>query len=174
MKRKLMLSVTCLIVLIGLSGSAWFFLAAKIFAARAAVMELKTKVSQNGKKIEEEKNLKRMLAGISKETALVDSVFLGQAELIRLIEGLEGIGSDSGVSLQIKSINVEKNSPSLNLSLEGSFEKLFEYLYLLENLPYLINIQNVSFRKPDEGSGAAAQSGNWQADFNILLDSYEN
>ena len=74
--------------------------------------------------------------------------------MIRLIKGLESIGESSGASLKISVISAEKNAvskPGISFSAKGTFEQLFKYLYFLENLPYLITINKVSFQREEAG-----------------------
>ena len=60
----------------------------------------------------------------------------------------------SGASLKISVISAEKNAvskPGISFSAKGTFEQLFKYLYFLENLPYLITINKVSFQREEAG-----------------------
>ena len=88
------------------------------------------------------------------------------------------------MSLKISAISTEKgvaSKPVISFSAQGEFEQIFKYLYFLENLPYLITIDKVSFQNTEVNS-AIAQADNkktnstsvWQALFSIKLESYEN
>lgn len=184
MKNKFFATIFVLFVLIFLASAGWFYVFSKISSERKEILELRKNILQGDKKSADEKSLARFLGGIKDEKSLIESVFLKGDDLIRLIKVLESIGEDSGVSLKISAISTEKkeaSKPVISLSAEGTFEQLFKYLYLLENIPYLITINNVSFQKEEVGN-ESAQGNNkkigavpgWQALFSIKLESYEN
>ena len=171
-------------MIIFLAAASWFYMFSKIYSEKKSILELKKIILQNDKKNNEEKSLVRLLDGIKNEKGLIESVFLKETDLIRLIKGLESIGESSGVLLKISSISTEKNAtakPTLSFSVKGTFEQLFQYLYFLENLPYLIRIDKVSFQNEEDGKKSATGNDKksnltplWQALFSIQLESYEN
>lgn len=130
----------------------------------------------NEKKSVDENSLVRFLNSVKKEKETIESVFLKEDDLIRLIKGLESIGESSGVSFKIESISVEKSKdskPIISFSAKGTFGQLFKHLYLLENIPYFITINKVSFQNEKNDSESDSIFG-WQALFSIQLESYEN
>lgn len=189
MKSNFFATIFVLFVLIFMAFAGWFYVFSKISSERKTIIELRKNILRGEKKNTDEKSLARLLGGIKKEKGAVDSVFLKKDDLIRLVRGLESIEENSGVSLEINAISTEKNKtskpaislPIISFSAKGTFEQLFKYLYFLENLPYLITINKVSFQS-EEGGGGSVQADNkkinstpsWQALFSIQLESYEN
>lgn len=185
MKNNFFITIFVLLALIFLAFAGWFYVFSKISSERKEILELRKNILRGEKKNTDEKSLARLLDGVKKEKGLIESVFLKEDDLIRLIKGLESIGESSGVSLKISAISAEKNSaskPVISFSAEGTFEQLFKYLYFLENLPYLITINKVSFQAEEDGK-KSVQGNNggkgdlipvWQALFSIQLESYEN
>ncbi len=184
MKNKLFITIFVLSLLIFMAIAGWFYAAARMFSERKEILELRKNILSGDKKNTDEKHLTRLLGGIKKEKEVIESVFLKEDDFIRLIKGLESIKESSGVSLKISAISAEKNTaskPVISFSAKGTFEQLFKYLYFLENLPYFITINKVSFQK-EEDSNESVQADNkksslipkWQALFNIQLESYEN
>ena len=184
MKNKFFITIFILFALIFLVSAGWFYVFSKISSERKAIFELRKNIIRSEKKNIDEKSLNRFLDGAKKEREVIESVFLKEDDLIRLIKGLESIGESSGVSLKISAISAEKkksSKPVISFSSQGTFEQLFKYMYFLENLPYFITINNISFQKKEDGdeSGQASNkkintASGWQALFSIQLESYEN
>ena len=69
---------------------------------------------------------------------------------MRLIKSLESIGDNSGVALKISSISSsvgKELKPKISFVANGSFEQLFIYMDMLENIPYLVTMDKVSLQK---------------------------
>lgn len=184
MKNKFFITIFVLIALFFLVSAGWFYAFSKISSERKAILELRKNILRNEKKNTDEKSLARFFNSVKKERELIESVFLKEDDLIRLIKGLESIGESSGVSLKISAISAEKSAaskPVVSFSAKGAFEQLFKYLYFLESLPYLITINKVSFQNMETGNEVAQVNNKkissnpvWQALFSIQLESYEN
>ena len=184
MKNKFFATIFVLLALISSAFAGWFYVFLKISSERKVFIELRKNILRSEKKNTDEKSLFRFLDGVKNERGLIESVFLKEDDLIRLIKGLESIGESSGVSLRISAISAEKNAaskPVISFSAQGTFGQLFKYLYFLENLPYLITINKVSFQNEEErrdGEKEDSKKNNaipvWKALFSIQLESYEN
>ena len=184
MKNKFFTTILILSVSIIAAVAGWFYMFSKISLERKEIVELRKNILRNDKKNINEKSLIRLLEGVKKEKEAIEAVFLKEDDLVRLIKGLESTGESSGVSLKISAISAEKkksSKPVISFSAQGTFEQLFKYLYLLENLPYLITINKISFQKEEDGKEIAQENNkknglvpSWQALFSIQLESYEN
>ncbi len=171
MKNKFFITIFILFVLFFLASAGWFYVFSKISFEKKEILELRKTILLNDKKNNNEKSLSRLVDSLKNEKNAVDSFFLKEKDLIRLIKGLESIGESSSVSLEISSVSIEKKTgskPSFSFNVKGTFEQIFKYLYFLENLPYLITIDSVSFQKTEDPAPI------WQALFSIKLESYEN
>lgn len=184
MKNKFFITIFVLSISVFLALAGWFYALSKISSEKKAILELRKNIMRGEKKNTDEKSLVRFLDGVKNERSLIESVFLREDDLIRLIKGLESIGESSGVFLKISAISAEKNAaskPVISFAAKGTFEQLFKYFYFLENLPYLITINKVSFQNEETGGEIVPAGGKkiisapvWQALFNIQLESYEN
>lgn len=184
MKNKFFITIFVLSIAIFPALAGWFYALSKISSEKKAILELRKNILREEKKKTDEKSLARFLDGVKNERVIIESVFLKEDDLIRLIKGLESIGESSGVSLKISAISTEKKAdskPVISFTAKGTFEQLFKYLYFLENLPYLITINNVSFQNEETGRVGAQENSKkngatpvWKALFNIQLESYEN
>ena len=184
MKSKFFLTIFILFALIFLVFIGWFYALSKISSERKAIIELRKTILRGEKNNINERSLVRLIDSAKKEREIVESVFLKENDLIRLIKGLESIGESSGVSLKISAISAEKNKtskPAISFSAQGTFEQLFKYLYFLENLPYMITINKISFQNEEDAKESVPGNDKkiglipkWQALFSIQLESYEN
>lgn len=184
MKNKFFTTIFVLFISVFLVLAGWFYIFSKISSEKKEILELRKNILHREKKNTDEKSLARFLDGVKNERSLIESVFLKEDDLIRLIKGLESIGESSGVSLKISAISAEKNAaskPVVSFSAEGTFEQLFKYLYFLENLPYFITINKISFQSEEDGKEIVQAGGKkiistpvWKSLFNIQLESYEN
>lgn len=159
------------------------FLFFKAYLERKSIIELKKTILQNNKKGEENKILVDTLDRLNKEKETISSVFIKEEDFVRLIKNLESTGAIANVALKINSIlpaNIDKKTnPQVSLTAKGSFEQVFRYMNMVENLPYLVIIDNVSLQniqdakdKPDD-SKKMSMNREWQALFNLRLESYE-
>lgn len=172
-------------VLISIILSAIFgcsFLFFKVSSEKKSIIELRKTILQNKKKNEEGKLLSDALDRLKKEKDAINAVFLKENELISLIKSLESSGDISGVSLEISSISPaivdKKTNPQISFHIKGSFEQIFRYLYMLENIPYLVTIdkvslQNIKNEKISQADYKSLPSYDWQALFSVQLESYE-
>lgn len=184
MKNNFFITIFILFAFIFMVSAGWFYVFSKIFSERKAIFELRKNIIRSEKKNIDEKSLNQFLDGIKKERETIESVFLKEDDIIRLIKGLESIGESSGVSLKISAISTEKKAtskPIISFSAQGTFEQLFKYMYFLENLPYFITINKVSFQNEKDGNESvqvnnkkSSVAPSWQALFSIQLESYEN
>ena len=184
MKSKFFITIFILFALILLAFAGWFYALSKISSERKAILELRKTILRGEKNNINEKSLSRLVDSVKKEREIVESVFLKENDLIRLIKGLESIGESSGVSLKISAISSERSAaskPNVSFVAKGTFEQLFQYLYFLENLPYMITINKVSFQNEEDEKESVQGNDKkiglipkWQALFSIQLESYEN
>lgn len=157
------------------------FLFFKASAEKKAIIDLRKIVLQNNKKNEEEKLLAEALDRLKKEKDIINTVFLKEDDIVRLIKILESIGDNSGVVLKISSIlpsSDKELKPKISFVADGSFEQLFTYMEMLENIPYLATIDKVSLQKiqgakADKSDYKPLLNSSWQALFSVHLESYE-
>ena len=175
MKNNFFITVFVLIfiILMAIAGCSFLFL--KVSLEKKAITDLRKTVMQNKKRGEEERLLVDMLDRLKKEKDIINAIFLKEEDLVRLIKSLETTGDNSGVFLKISSISPsadEELKPKISFVAKGSFEQIFRYVYLLENLPYLVTINKVSLQNTNEEK-SKKENYDWQALFSVQLESYE-
>lgn len=157
-----------------LSAGIWFLVSYKINLEKEQIYGLKKNIAENEEKISNLKSLNAILEETKEDKELVQSVFLTNDQLIRVIESLEFIGKTSSTTLKISSVSsdaAKSSKPSFSFSAEGSFAQVFKFARYLENLPYYFSISRISFNKVNEAQKNSLPQ--WQAIFNIELESYE-
>lgn len=168
MKNKKFITTIILVVLLnGVVLAGWLYLFSSLKKQNNFIKEKQQKILVSDKKLENSNSLKVLMNEIVDEKQKIDSAFLDKESIINFIENLESISGKTGASIKIGNINIdnqEEKGLSLQFNLTGNFNQLFHYLILLEELPYLINIERMDFKKlvPNE----------WKADFEILVNSF--
>lgn len=168
MKNKNFIVTIFLILLLnGLALGGWLYFIFTIKEQNRAVKEERQKLAINEKTFQNANSLKALMSEVAEKKQLIDSFFLNRESAINFIENLELIAKQTDVSIKIGNVsikNTEKEILNLQFNLSGDFKQVFHYLVLLENLPYLIDVERINFRKAGE---------KWQADFEISLSGFK-
>jgi hypothetical protein len=110
----------------------------------------------------------------------VNSHFVDPNKISMFVDYLEGIGSNFNSNVSVVNIEItpkSKNTISVRLSVKGKFEEVMKTVSYLENIPYQIEVTELSVNKnvsaqTQGGTTLPAPQDNlgWQADvyFNIL------
>lgn len=174
MKKNFLVTIFLFITLISLIVASWLYALTQIKRQADVITNLKKSITQNEKKINEGRDLRRLLDSLEKETKKIDSLFLAETSIVNLLEGIELAGRLSGAEINIASVSAGKGQaikPNVSLEAKGNFNQIIDYLYFLENLPYLITIDRLSLHKFDDQDKKMV--GKWQASFSLKLESYE-
>jgi Tfp pilus assembly protein PilO len=149
-----------------LALSACFYSYSYLQKQKKEIKETRKNLLIIEKKLEHVKILKSQMKEIKEETAKVDAVFLNRKNIVSFIEKLEDIAKKSDVSMQIISASLEQGnikSPHFRINLAGDFDKLFKFIVLVENMPYLTSFKNVDITR---------KNGGFQCDIELILLSY--
>jgi len=101
------------------------------------------------------------------------SLFIPADKAVELIEALEGIGTQTGATVSLASIDADNldasppgtiGSVNVQVSVAGSWSAAMRALKLVETLPYPMTIGTVSLES--SGAGASAKR-DWQIAFSI-------
>jgi len=165
-RRILIIGILVNISLIFLVGGIAYTVSSKSSNVESLKMEAWVK-EEKTKKLE---TVKRLIEDMGKDLEVLDSYFTTEDEVVLFIEKIEKIGASSGVSLSLRSVNVEKeNSDSLSVSLiaSGSWRNVYHFLNLLESFPANIRIDEVSLAKKERDNDNI-----WAGDFSLSLISF--
>lgn len=171
-KEKIIKLIPIFAWLIFVSGLlfVWVYLYGMIGKKTESVNEIKTQIKNAELKMEQRRELEKLIGDVTVKKQKIDSVFLNKDKLITFIEHLEDVSRSASVILKINS-EESKGSPVFKLSAEGRYEQVFKFLLLLENCPYKTDIKNLSIQ--EQGSSEKVDRA-WKADLELVLLSYEN
>jgi len=165
-KRILIIGVLINLGLVFFVGAATYIINIK----SNYVESIKKDIWINEEKTKKLEVVKRLIEEMKEDLDTLDSYFTNEDEVVLFIEDIENMGAKSGVSLSLRSVNVDKeNGGSLYVSLiaSGSWESVYHFLNLLELFPANIHIDKVSFTKKER-----SDSGIWVGDFSLSLLSF--
>lgn len=118
-------------------------------------------------------------AVVAEAATMIDSIgvsgFEGQA---RFLTFLEGLGRETGITVELKNPREEKNNSQSEKDYflvtglaQGSWQELFYFITLLENAPMDLSIGRVSFKKLSASAPKTkgAVVARWQADVEVRV-----
>lgn len=170
-------ALTFIFFLISLTLAGWLFALLRIYSTKNDILDLRRTLLENKKQEENSAALRRFTSSVQEEGIKINSLFLNENGLIRLIEGLESLGENSGLELNINSVSVsdDKGKPRVSFSAEGTFNQIFQYLYHMDNFPYPLSVEKASFQKLRESKEEKVKNKEkWKVVFEVKLESYEN
>jgi len=165
--KKFIITIVLIVLLNGAVLAGWLYLFSNLKKENNFIKEEQQKILVNDKKLENSGSLKVLMNEIINEKQKIDSAFLNEGSIVNFVEKLESIAGKTGAAIKIGNINIDnqdKKGLSLQFNITGNFNQLFQYLILLENLPYLINIEKMELRK--------LAPNDWEADFEIIVSSF--
>jgi hypothetical protein len=171
MKNKKFIATIVLVVFMNmLAISVWFYFFLALKKHNEAILEIRRNTLINDKKSDNNKILKNLISGIANERQKIDSVFLSQENIIKLVRELEANADRAGAEIDLGNINISedgKKNPRIHFSLKGKFNQIFHYVVLLENMPYIVSVDKAHFEKD-------LSSGGWRGSFEISLNNFIN
>lgn len=153
-KTKQLFIFYTLIALIALAGYAYFFLYVEQAGARteAAAVEAATLAQQN----DQFSNLNAVVRNIQDSKAALDNRLIDSSKIVNFLEAVEGLKDTTGAAVSVQSIK-EDNSKTvvknlhLDISIEGTWEQVYRFFTLLENMPFNITLDKTTIGEA-EGS----------------------
>lgn len=171
MKNKKFIATIVLVIFMNmLAISVWFYFFLALKKHNEAILEIRRNTLINDKKSDNNKILKNLISEIANERQKIDSVFLSQENIIKLVRELEANADRAGAEIDLGNINISedgKKNPRIQFSLKGKFNQIFHYVVLLENMPYIVSVDKAHFEKD-------LSSGGWRGSFEISLNNFIN
>ncbi|MBU3925929.1 hypothetical protein KJ763_02040 [Patescibacteria group bacterium] len=171
MKNKKLFLIIIIFILNLTTFLGCLFLYSEIKDQREAVKERINSVKLLEEKSQNVKLLSSQTEDIAINKEKLESAFLKEENIIGFIEKLESIGKEVNVSVKIFSAEIGKgsDSPRLRINLKGTFQNIFGYITLLENLPYQISFDSLNLVKKVSGD---EKIGDWDSDIEISIISF--
>jgi len=155
------------IVLNLLGWGAFGFLARQLYSDSNRVITAYQELYTTTRGKENLSTVSRTLAETAGSQATITTAFLSGDELVAFFEKIEGLSRTAGVVLALDEPKVSSDkTPNLGLTFQaaGSFAGLYRFLAWLENLPYRLVWQSLSF---------SLKSGTtWTGNFDLTITSY--
>jgi Tfp pilus assembly protein PilO len=121
-------------------------------------------------------SLNQMLQKIAPDRALLENHFIKSSDVVPFLNIIENLAKESGVSVQIDSVDAKIDNTELTVGLKvsGRFEAIYKFLTLLENSPYVLDFMSMDIHKllSPVVSDKNVNNTNWEAVFQIQLLSF--
>ena len=156
------------LLLVFISGIALIILLVVLFemilflpiqSSHATLLDAKLQLAVLEKKNQLLYDLERTLVEKRPQLDIIDGAFLTPQQVVEFIQTLERAAAESNIDLVISSAEIatgESENPTqhsnFSISATGNFTKIYEYITLLENTPYRIEIEQASFDSTDNGT----------------------
>ena len=138
-------------------GETWFFrtqLSLTYGEARSHVLELKT----IGQKLNLVEELRASVKEVEDEVISLGGTFFRREDVVPFLELLEDMALTRDLEIAIHAAEVvdgERFSARFRFSLKGSFGNITAFVTMLENAPYLVQLQELSLSKVEENKVSA-------------------
>lgn len=133
-------------------GGAWFFrakLSSPYFEARSHILELRTIDRQ----LDFAGELRTSVREVQDDIASLDSTFFKREDVVSFLELLEKMAMIRDLDIVIHTAEVvdgQRFSARFHFSLKGSFSDIVSFITMLENAPYLVQLQELSLSRIGE------------------------
>lgn len=163
-KTKFILTLFAVLIFCVASVSGCYLLYNSVSVKRQGITGLKSGIFEYESRIRNAKTLGESLAKVEKQRQEIDRVLYG-GSIVNFIEELEYLAEKTGVDLKIMSIDSsERVSKGLifRLNLDGTFLRLYHFLFLLENEHFQVELGRLFFNRAEKGNI-------WTADLDVKL-----
>ena len=134
-----------------------------IFIARQK-SQLVADLSQQAGVLSQKQNSLGQLESFSMDSQkVIDALFLNDKTKAAVIDQLESLGATAGVNYTLNNA-IDHNGLKYDITVEGRFADIYQFIFLVENLPYEASVNTVSLGKILDAKG---QGELWSANLVI-------
>ena len=158
-----------------LALGAYGYLFYTVQTAGAQIAQLQTETKTLEAQETEVDALKKNLAATVVSQQKLSSYFIDPANIVPLLEKLEGYGRSTNVSVQFNTVEVKSSPSKLDISLgaNGSFSDVYRFIALLESAPYEFYITKANVRSVVPvglvPTGTGPHSSGWEATISLSV-----
>lgn len=170
--KKFVISLVAVFVGNALVLGVWLYLFSGIKDKSLTIREIYSNLIIADKNVSNIVSLKNQIKEIENYKNTIDSVFLGERDIIDFIKMLEETAKISGVDLDFSSVREATGSaqqPGFQFSVSGTFRHVFHFIVLLENIPHQLLFEKANFSKRGKNEFGGQL---WSANIDISLVSY--
>ncbi len=172
-KNKSNLLLMLSIIFAGLLISANWLLYQKIKSASAIVLEAEQNIASLEKKQRELTGAISAISVSGDNITAINNIYLNEDNFVDLVELLESLASESGNAFKAESARLPtagKEPASILFTIDGRFADVYNFITLLDNIPYAGLIENISIGPKTDGT---KNTGILTARINYLIFSFK-
>ena len=122
------------------------------------------------------RSVKDLIKDTQESRSELDTYFVIDDKIVDFIEDVERIGRYTGADVEVISVNVDDNRNAendisellkLNFEVKGEWREVFQFLVLIEKMPFKIDISTVSLRVVHSDDIKEDSSRMWKGYFSI-------
>ncbi len=149
---RFILTIAAVVIINILAFWAWFYFVSAIWSQTTTIKAEKQKMAATEEELKNAALLKNLVNEVQNDKEAIDSFFINKDTAINFIENLESIADKANVSSSVGSSNIDEAADNLNLqiNLKGEFSQIFQYLTLLENTHYIIDVTRLNLLKSNK------------------------
>jgi hypothetical protein len=155
-------------VLIIASIAAYVFISNNIQTVRAAIKEKEATLAQLEGREQHLLALKANIAQTEGDRAKLASHFINVNTIADFLGSIETMGRNINLETTTVSLGIDNGALGIGITLRGSFQNIYHFLLLVEQLPYHIEIRQTALNYT-----AGSNPGPWSADIVLRVISYE-
>jgi len=168
-KTPTLLVGASLLLLVLLAGYIYFLFI--IFETNKNLRILGEEVLLQSKREEHFRSMKKILGETKNERLELNSRFVSSDNVVSFIENIENLSSVTGVSLDVRSVNIIETTSTVNyewlelsVDVSGSWKGLYHLFSLVDHLPVASSVSGarIVYTNTDEDSGEEVWSGSFR------------
>jgi len=172
---KTLFIVGLIAVIIGLALTYGFFLVIKQKVEATASKE--TELAGRESLEAQNRSLKLLLADVKPDIEKLSTRIIGPEGVVSFIEEIESLGKEIRVTTKIESVAIEPNEKlkethellKLTVLTQGNWHSVFQFLTMMETLPYKTIIDGVTFNRRSGGEEGAAGGSVWNGSMTLRV-----
>ena len=176
MKKVLLFSIVLASITVLVIVGAVFFWNG-IQSKKYAIAVINTEIQNRYKNDTAVSKLRKIVSNAQDDQQLLAVHFLRKSQTVDFLNSLDDLGTTASVVGTIDQVVVAKDGKSLSISVttKGTLQNVYTYMYLIENLPYLISIQSLTLTV-DPGQSVLVSGGKpvWIGSFTFSVNSYSD
>ncbi len=166
--KKFLISIILILLINILAIVSWFYFLSILKNQNQSMQDIKYKIQSAVQKINAVKLSESLLENEAENKTKIDSVFLDDQTVVKLIDEVDSLKVKTGADIKIGAIDFNiSNKPHLQLKAGGTFSQIYQSIVLLENMPYMFDFNNVSLNFNSEQKS-------WSADIDITINNFLN
>lgn len=167
--KKIILSILFILVFFSLLGGGGVVFINTIYKKQASLIEIQRMIKKTEEREQNLKDFEALFARVQERKDDIENIFVDERSVVRVIEALEEHARILGVDFKVESASLPATTgirgPEIQLHLGGSFTKIYQYIRILEVLPFQFAFDLIDIRK--NGSDAA-----WSATVRLTVLSF--